>query len=247
MQRYFGFALALLLLCAGAHAFPLSGGDLKANATVYGVVEGDTEDDNAPIYVDIGSNLDYYTLVLVDDDDKFYTANYLDDSASDAIYINGVPSHNVKRKLWQFTIPATATIKRLRLEPKDSFDSSRKDIAPFSIDWEGIPEVSNNNVTIKFYGAQTKGGYFDRIAWVFGLKITNNGTQNLIVVPSDFVILDQYDWRYPGGNGAVVEKETQLIPGESMKFDLDVIKVSPLSRPVELRYGDLRMDISAWS
>lgn len=245
MQRHFGYILALLLVCAGASAFPLSGGDLKANATVYGVLKGATEDENAPIYVDIGSNLDYYTLVLVDDDDKFYAAN-LRDSAS-GVHINGVPSHDAKRKLWQFTIPAAATIKRLRLEPKDSFGSSSKDIAPFSIDWEGIPEVSDPNVTIKFYGAQKESSYFDTNRWVFGLKITNNGTQNLIVVPSDFVILDQYDWRYPGGSGAVVEKETQLIPGESMKFDLDMVKVSPLSRPVELRYGNLKMDISAWS
>lgn len=232
--------LAFLLLASSAAAFPLSGGSDQAHAVVYGVVNGASDDENIDIYVDIGSNLDYYTPVLVDDDDEFYSAVASEDSASGAIRISGVLSSANKRKIWQYVIPRTAVIKRVRLEPQD------EGLAPFAIEWQGVPEVSDRNVSIKFYDAQKTDWYFGTNAWVFKLKITNNGTQNLMVHQGDFTIRDQYSWEYPGGDSVVAESGTQLIPGESMKFDLDVLKTSPLSRPVELQYGGLTMDISAW-
>jgi len=253
-------SLMLIMLASSVSAFPLSGGNGKANATVFGIIRGEVEGDEVPIYVDIGANLEDYTLVLVDDDDKFYAEKSSGDSATGGTNIKGVCSCGFGwwtgwakggfcRNIRYFVIPNKATIKRLRFEPKN-LDRWLKpeEATPFSINWEGIPEVSDGKVLIKFYGAQKQGGAIGYPnAWNFELKITNNGTQNLIVKPSDFIIRDQYDWEYPGGKSSVYDEETQLLPGESMKFNLDVMRVSPLSRPVELRYGDLKMDISAWT
>jgi len=256
-------SLMLILLGSSANAFPLSGGNGKVNATVFGVIKGNAEGDEVPIYVDIGANVEHYKLVLVDDDDKFYNEKGVpgDRVTGPEKYLNGVGScgsgwwtgwerGGFCRNIRSFVIPDKATIKRLRFEPVDDYPASwgllkPEETTPFSINWEGIPEVSDGNVLIKFYGANKQASE-SKALWNFELKITNTGTLNLIVKPSDFIIVDQYNWKYPGEPAGRMD-ETQLLPGESMKFNLYVDYVSPLSRPVELRYGNLKMDISAWT
>ena len=263
-------SLMLILLGSSANAFPLSGGNGKVNATVFGVIKGNAEGDEVPIYVDIGANVEHYKLVLVDDDDKFYNEKGVpgDRVTGPEKYLNGVGSCGYGwRTRWEyggescrnirsFIIPNKATIKRLRFEPENPNNWLKpEDLVPFSINWEGIPEVSDGKVLIRFYGANKRegdeiaNGAIKTVSWNFELKITNNGTENKIVKPSDFTIQDQYGWQYPGEESLLGGRtdETQLLPGESMKFDLDVIRVSPLSRPVELRYENLKMDISAWT
>jgi len=261
MKKILIYMCLVFIFLSSVDAFPLSGGNGKVNATVFGTIKGEIEGDIVPIYVDIGVNYEDYNLVLVDDDDKFYSEKPIEDGS-----INGVNSCGLGwwtgwgedegfcREVREFEIPSTATIKRLRVEPKDSNGWLKpEEKAPFSINWEGIPEVSDGNVLIKFYGAnkpqETSHAPAKRVSWVFELKITNNGTENKIVRPRDFIVRDQYGWQYPGGERGYWGEmdETQLLPGESMKFDLNVINLSPLSRPVELRYENLTMDISAWT
>ncbi len=144
------FILALVILASVASAFPLTGGNGHVSATVFGATRTDSLDgtqaeSNTKIVLDVAfnkTNTAYnYNVVLVDDDDKFYELQ--SQIHPRACGINGVSEEN-HRYLLDFSVPSNAVIKRLRIEPNDG-------TAPFSIEWNGIPQVSDDKMTIKFW------------------------------------------------------------------------------------------------
>ncbi len=227
------FILALVLM-SPAMAFPLSGNNSLGESTVFG-----TFDENGQIIVDMVSS-DAEQVTLVDSEDRFINSGYLNAGNVADTYKNGAV-----RRYWVFTLPegSNTEIKRLRITP----------IAgdPYSIEWEGVPEVSGNGTTIKFYGLKEDNSGFASIAdkriknWQIEVKVTNKLSTPQAISNNAFVIDDQFGYPYAMdmGNGF------DLLPGESARIVMTASGVFKLSRPVFLVYTpeNLKMDIAAWA
>jgi hypothetical protein len=234
-----------------AGAFPLSGqsGDVGRvgygqNVTVFGIIPTDLNDETTRIAVDLGTLTGYKGSVsLVDDQDKFYRLSCGD------YHIGG--GWHKGRFLLAFDVPKGTVIKRLKFEP---ILAGEKAGEPFSINWESVPEVSNGGMTMKMYSVTSKvrpewdSTCDNSNSWAFDIKLTNNLSENLLVSARDFVIVDQYGWEYDGRDYVDSAQDLgQLVPGESMRFDMAFSRISKLSRPVVLKYQNMSLDISAWT
>jgi hypothetical protein len=227
----FGIALlclVLLSLASCASAFPLTGGNGQIEASVLGTMANENG-----LGLDIIGDIQPGTVTLVDSEDKFYEAKEASAKVSTVMpLLIDVPSRNI----YFVTVPANVEIKRIRISPDEG--------DPFSIEWAGVPEVSDSLVGMKFYGLQT-----DKISnflksRTLDVKVTNNGSQKLSLENTQIAVLDQYGYPY---NGEF--KWLDLMPGEAARFNIMVNMVSELSRPVYLIYlpSNLTMDISAWA
>lgn len=234
--------MALTLGASCASAFPLSGASGQASITVFGTIGVDLDEEMTRIYVDVGAPNGYMGSVsLVDDEDKFYNPGNADSPFTPNIGWGKV------RFFIPFDVPKGTVIKRLKFEP--DFNGNLGE--PFSINWESIPEVSDDRFKLKMYGVKSNNPDIriqlspNQKAWTFDLKLTNNLTTNMPVSVKDFSMVDQYGWVYdkPVHLGSV--DLGQLISGESMRFDLTFSPISGLSRPVVLKYKNLSLDISA--
>lgn len=247
MKAILQFVSCLLLfslLVTGASAFPLSGGNGQVNATVFGVVQtGDLiEVDMALYYRDSGS-----IIQLIDSDDKIYPtdSNPFDWSASAKGPTQPIFT-NYRRETVLFHVPADVILKRIRITPAASEPFSN----PFSVDWTGVPEVSDNKTSIKFYGhsSETKSDPYASDLYrkpekqTFDVKLTNKGNETMEYSGNDFSITDQFGWIFICTNIPT----GKLLPGESLRFDVDV-DMYKLSRPITLSFRGLKMDISAWA
>jgi len=234
-------ALALWVSCVSA--FPLSGASGQASITVFGTIGVNLGEDMTRIYVDVGAPNGYMGSVsLVDDEDKFYNPGNANSPFSANI------GWGKDRFFIPFDVPKGTVIKRLKFEPE--FNGNLGE--PFSINWESIPEVSDDSLKLKMYGVRSNNPDIriqlgpNQKAWTFDVKLTNNLTTNMPVSVKDFSMVDQYDWVYdePYRVGSV--DLGQLTSGESMRFDL-AFTTSGLSRPVMLKYKNVSLDISAWT
>jgi hypothetical protein len=238
MRPFFICSIALLLLLTGAQAFPLTGQSDQANITVFGIIQKDQDSQTMNILVDTakaqGSCL--ASASLVDTEDKFY-------NAYDGNFDSG---YYADRFYMSFRVPKGTEIKRLRLVP---MTPGHNQGTPFSIDWEAVPEASDETLSMKMYSVKSGDYYMDDLkTWAFDVKLTNNGTDTIPFSVKDFGLVDQFGWRYNGKD--YVDNSSghgQLTSGESMRFDLTFSRISELSRPVKLVYGNLSMDISAWT
>lgn len=244
-------------------AFPLTGGNGIVNATVYGVTERDTINGDGIVYcIDMSADAGgkdsrhYYSVGLVDSEDKAYgpspssgaMANF---NSVDAVHLTDLALNGYKfRDTVQIAVPSGTIIKRLKITPDDS--------DPFSIDWEGIPEVSAQGVRLQFYKGQSEYTSDGKYTWTFDVKVTNLGDET-ITAPG-FSMSDESGWIY--GGSSVRDK---LLPGEALRFDVKVKDVGAFSRPSKLIfnmeppatfanieeiqsmvYEDATMDIGAW-
>lgn len=236
--------LALVLLVASAFAFPLKGGNGQVNAEVFGVLPGETLNNNAAqqhktqvMDVDVFYDSPLQKATIVDSEDKFYDCDRIRGIESQfSSQLGSNIQENTGRVFFEFEVPQGIEIKRLKLTP---FVGD-----PFSINWDKVPEVSSSSLEMKFYGANknTNGGMQGLSdVWNFDVKITNNDTKKMDISSDAFTILDQYGWFYK----AIGDKNT-LMPGESMRLDIRST-MSKLSRPVALKYDNLTMDVSAWT
>ncbi len=245
IMPWIGAVLFFALLASNVSAFPLSGGNGEMNATVFGVFkEADA------IYVDIatqGTPTDC-TFQLIDSDDRIHESDssgscswnsksgYIDDQGTTRYLASGDVVLK-KRGTAIFDVPDGVILKRIRVVP-DTSD-------PFFVDWNGVPEVSDANTTLKFYGATTTprnscGPTANH--WVFDVKLTNNDDEILEYTDGDFSVVDQFGWEYYS-KGTTTNK---LLPGESLRFDVKT-EMYRLSRPIAIIFRGVQMDISAWA
>ncbi len=231
IMSWIGVVLLFGLLASNASAFPLSGGNGIINVTVFGTYV-DSDSDNS-IFVDLSIRKEStedessYQFQLIDSEDRSYGIVY-DLPKTGPMY---------RRMVLNFDVPEGTILKRIKVIP-EKFD-------PFSIDWTGVPEVGNEIATIKFYGSSSSPPqtYGDRAYdWIFDIKLTNNGNETMSYSGKDFIIIDQFGWQYQG----VVDQENKLLPGESVRFNVNA-KMFKISRPVVLGFRGLEMDISAWA
>jgi hypothetical protein len=241
--RFLWLIIVLLpFLCVGVQAFPLTSQSDQANITVFGVILDDQDGQTTNVLVDVGKaqGTSLASASLVDTEDKFY-------NAYDGYFDSG---YSAGRFFVSFKVPKGTVIKRLKFEPMLPGHITG---TPFSIDWEAVPEVSDGTMQMKMYGVRSSDYYIENEeAWIFDVKLTNNGSDTLPVSAKDFSIVDQFGWKYDGKDyvdesGGRYVASGQLTPGESMRFDVTLSGISDLSRPVLLNYGNLSLDISAWT
>ena len=218
--------LSMMLFASSALAFPLHGSNGVVSATIYGATK-----EGANAYVDLSVSMPVTgnnptNVDLIDNDDKLYKANGLINGGSD-------PLNNYSaRSTMSFSVPEDIIIKRVRVTPATS--------DPFSIDWTGVPEASDNDTTMKFYGA-TKPSDINP-AWSFDVKITNNAPGTMTYTSQDFKMIDQFGWKYGGS----ISDSGKILSNESLRFKFETI-ASKFSRPIALEFKDLALDISAWA
>ncbi|MFB3764100.1 MAG: hypothetical protein ACE14P_02495 [Methanotrichaceae archaeon] len=230
------FLITLLApLAPSVNAFPLHGGNGAVNATIYGIMEYEYGDG---IYIDISaSDRDTYNVELIDADNKTYSGNNgpyrstLSESPTRTKY------NRYNRDILLFNVPKDIVINRLRIIPGQS--------EPFLIRWTGVPEASNGNTVLKFYGAtfEPNGMRWLQGNWNFDVNLTNKANQTLEYNNSDFAMVDQFGWVYQGGIDDGLKK---ILPEESLRFNIKIPLVSEISRPVEIIYKGIKLNISAW-
>jgi hypothetical protein len=229
------FAL-ILLLASSSHAFPLHGSNGVVDATVYGVMEYEYGDG---IYIDISaSDTDIYNTELIDNQNKTYSGN----NAPYRSTLHGFPTeteyNGAIRDMLLFKVPKDIAIRGLRIMPNDS--------GPFFINWTGMPVVSGDGITLRFYRATTEpnGMRWQQVNWNFDLNITNNVNSTADYNISDFAMVDQFGWVYKSkGDGEI----KTIPPGGSLRFNVVVPLVSEMARPVAILFKGIRLDISAWA
>lgn len=263
MLRKVLILLSLMLLMLSnitcVSAFPLTGGNGIVNATVYGVTEKESVNGDGIIYyIDMSADEDdIYSIVLVDSEDIAHgnsqtsdgSPNFMADSGSkyDITHIyNGSFRDTLK-----IPVPEGTVIKRLKITPRSS--------DPFSIDWDGVPEVSAEGVKLQFYSGKSEYTGEGKSTWVFDLKVTNLGNDT-ITLPS-FFLMDTTGWGYGGTNA-----RDKLLSSESLRFLVTFRDIGASSRPSTLIfnmkppvtfenaeelqsnvYEDATMDIGAWA
>jgi len=228
------FALAMIMI-PSAQAFPLHGGNGIVNATIYSVMK--YEYGNG-LYVDISaSDVDVYDIELIDNDNNTYNG----DSGPYRSTLHGFPTETEYngsiRDMLLFDVPKEIIVKRLRVAPSDS--------DPFYIDWIGMPEATDQNVTLRFYGAtfEQNGLRWRQGNFNLDLNITNSANQTAEYNSSSFALVDQFGWAYPGEEGGALKK---IPAGESMRLNVKIPFVSETSRPVAILFEGMKLDISAW-
>jgi hypothetical protein len=249
----------LLTLISNAHAFPLHGSNGVVNATVYGIITelNPTAQDLDRIYVDMSlSRVDgMYEATLIDSEDQMYPGKF---GAGQVKSFEGrkseggsYPIYNYStRCMVSFDVPRDVAIKRIRISPTvyvgggNGIPDGSSD--PFSIDWTGVPEVSDKNAILRFYGAtkvfndpQNNGD-----TWAFDIKITNNAPETIGYEFRDFAMVDQFGWVYPSDWDGLTSGK--ILSNESLRFTVEIPNVTKISRPIALKYKDLVIDISAW-
>jgi hypothetical protein len=240
MIRSIIFYFMLILLVSKAGSFPLSGGNGQLNATVFGVIWGSTPEENnmTDIYVDVavGTPISKIQIPCLN-----YTAVLLD--AKGASYQRTDEICLGERKLLGFKVPKNDVIKQLKLEFEKGVNISTNWKPIVLINWENPPEATADNLTMKFYDAKKSEVYYNGWRdWYFDVKLSNEGKENQLITLRDFTMKDQYGWDYVSGN-----LKCELLPGESMRFYIPVHYVSEISKPTMLEYGNLSIDVSAWT
>lgn len=229
------FALGMISIYP-AQAFPLQGDNGIVNATVYGIMKYEYGDG---LYVDISANdEDRYEVELIDSDNNIY-------HGGDSPYrssLHGFPTEarykGAIRDMLLFDVPDEVIIKRLRIVPAES--------NPFYINWTVMPEITSDNLTLKFYGAtfEPNGMRWRQGNWNLDLSIANLANQTAECNSSSFALVDQFGWIYSGEEGGELK---EIAAGDALRFTVKVPFVSELSSPAAILFRGLKLDISAWT
>ncbi|NYT01333.1 MAG: hypothetical protein GKC10_01015 [Methanosarcinales archaeon] len=231
MMKALGMALALLLMASFASGYPLYGGNGDVNCTIYGAYKGSLNpgdsnyEKNMILYIDLGLYGQNSSrprpaparCILVDGNDRVYNANSELGRELQA-----------GRTILGFTVPKEAIIKRLIIDPRVGGGER------FTVDWDALPQASNDNATFTYYGVVGFRTETTRKYVSFDIGVTNNDSKVLTVHPSDFVLLDQWGWVYQCHEGF---EPMELRSNQSMRNRLYFTEMSPLSRPVQLVFN----------
>ncbi|MDD1751412.1 MAG: DUF4352 domain-containing protein, partial [Methanothrix sp.] len=139
-------------------------------------------------------------------------------------------------RLIGFVVPKETIAKSLTIDlSKDKAGGEQ-----FSVRFPELVNISNENVTLLYYGILRSSISSNKKTIELDLAITNNGTKKLAIDASNFTLNDQWGWKYDSkeydtfgkkGMSAVV-----LEPNETIRSGLIFNSISPLSRPSELVY-----------
>jgi len=216
-MRLIVLALLLALAFATAQAKPLQGSDANATAVLFGASRTPLEDENATqeiLKVDIGLiGAENATYQLVDDDNNIYPAGLYKSLSSG-------------KQLVYFLVPKDSLFTLINVTPLGD--------APIYINWWATPKGSNDNLIVRYYGIADWVFNPDEQMIVVQVRVQNNGTQNLIVSPENFTLLDQWHWPYRPTLG--FDPEIVGPQNATSRVLLGFTGVSLISHPAALAY-----------
>lgn len=155
----------LFALANNSNAFPLNGGNGEVNAAILGTYRST----NDMIILDINSTDSIDFVELVDADDKFYVAEKQNTRRVGDIDDNSQISW---RTLYCFNnVPHDMEITKVKITPSNG--------DPFSIDWEGVPEVKSTPLSMKFFGLSVNKGRNITAEVLGGLSKTKRGIEEI--------------------------------------------------------------------
>jgi hypothetical protein len=211
-------ALLLALAFGSAAATPLQGGDGNATVVLFGATRTPLADENSTqeiLKVDVGlMGTENATYQLVDDHNN--------------IYLPGLykPLSSGKQTVY-FLTTKDSLFKLLNVTPEGG--------KPIYINWWATPKGSNDNLIVRYYGIADWLINPDEQGIVVQVRVQNNGTQNLIVSPENFTLLDQWGWPYRptlGFDPEIVEPQKAT----TSRVLLGFTGISLVSRPTALAY-----------
>ncbi|MHB8119320.1 MAG: hypothetical protein ACYDHX_11420 [Methanothrix sp.] len=216
-MRIIVLALLLALAFGTAQATPLQGSDGNATVVLFGASRTPLEDENATqeiLKVDVGlMGAENATYQLVDADNNIYQQGLYRPLSSG-------------KQLVYFLVPKDSLFKLLNVTPEGG--------KPIYINWWATPKVSNENLVLRYYGISDWVFNPDEQMIVVQVRVQNNGTQNLIVSPENFTLLDQWHWPYRPTLG--FDAEIVGPQNATSRVLLGFTGVSLISRPAALAY-----------
>ena len=211
-------ALFLALVMGTAGAYPLQASDGNVTVILFGAIRMPYELNSSEeiLKVDTGLlNAPNATYQMVDQYDAvYYPAMY--------------KPLNEGRQLVYFVVPKDSLFKMVTATP-----DGRK---PMNINWWATPRASNEFLLIRYYGITDWLINPDEQGIVVQVRGQNNGTQDVIFSPENFVLLDQWGWPYSATAGF----DAESIAPESASQDRVLVGFSGISlqsRPMALVYG----------
>jgi hypothetical protein len=216
-MRLIVLAILLALAFGTAQATPLQGGDGNATVVLFGATRTPLADENSTqeiLKVDVGlMGAENATYQLVDDHNN--------------IYLPGLykPLSSGKQTVY-FLTTKDSLFKLLNVTPAGG--------KPIYINWWATPKGSNDNLIVRYYGIADWLINPDEQGIVVQVRVQNNGTQNLIVSPENFTLLDQWGWPYRPSLG--FDTETILPQKATSRVLLGFTGISLISRPTALAY-----------
>jgi hypothetical protein len=135
---------------------------------------------------------------------------------------------NEGRRLVYFVVPKDSLFKLITVTPEDG--------RPININWWATPKAGNEFLLIRYYGITDWLLNPDEQGIVVQVRGQNNGTQDVVFSPENFVLLDQWGWPY----SATIGFDTEVIAPGNASQDRVLVGFSGISlqsRPVALVYG----------
>ena len=242
-MKWKALALILLFLPASALGFPLQSSNGVVNCTIFGTFKDPgfagytSSDSNSVLVIDA-------SLTRNNQSDRSpVQATYMLTDGNDRTY--KTRSENIKelqngRQLIGFVVARETIAKSLTIDL--SQDSSGGD--QFMQRFSDPSNLSNENVTILYYGLLRTSIASQKKMVELDVAITNNGTERLHLDAGNFTLKDQWGWVYQSKEyDSSSRKGIQsmvLEPNATIRSALVFSSLSPQSRPVELvyRYSD---------
>jgi hypothetical protein len=216
-MRIIVLILMLALALGTAQATPLQGGDGNATVVILGATRTPLEDENATqeiLKVDVGlMGTENASYQLVDADNNIYLPGRYQPLSSG-------------KQLVLFLVPKDSLFKLINATPESE--------EPININWWATPKGSNERMVLRYYGITDWLINPDEQGIVVQVRVQNNGTQELIVSPENFTLLDQWGWPYRPTLG--FDAETIEPQKATSRLLLGFTGVSLLSRPAALAY-----------
>jgi len=236
-------ALILLFLPASALGFPLQSSNGVVNCTIFGTFKDPgfagytSSDSNSVLVIDA-------SLTRTNQSDRSpIQATYMLTDGNDRTY--KTRSENIKelqngRQLIGFVVPRETIAKSLTIDLSQDSSGGDQFMQRFSDPFN----LSNENVTILYYGLLRTSIASQKKMVEMDVAITNNGTERLHLDAGNFTLKDQWGWVYQSKEyDSSSRKGIQsmvLEPNATIRSALIFSSLSPQSRPVELvyRYSD---------
>ena len=239
-MKWKALALALFLLPASALGFPLQSSNGVVNCTTFGTFKDpgfvgySSSDSNSVLVVDA-------SLTRINQSDRSpIQAAYTLTDGNDRSY--KTRSEYIKelqngRQLIGFVVPRETIAKSLTIDL--SQDSSGGD--QFIQRFPDLVNLSNDNVTILYYGILRSSIASQRKTVELDVAISNNGTDRMQLDAGNFTLKDQWGWEYQSkeydSSTRKGIKSMVLEPNATIRSALAFVSLSPQSRPVELVYS----------
>jgi len=217
-MRIIVMALLLALAIGTAKAVILQGSDANATVMLFGSTRMPVDDENSTqeiLKVDVGLiGANNATYELMDQNGKTYSAGLYQilSSGKQTVY---------------FLTDIDSLFKLMNATPEGE--------APIYINWWATPKASNDRLILRYYGIVDSSANSEEQAVTIQARVQNNGTEDLLVTPENFTLLDQWGWPYQPSLGF----DPEVVGPNNATSDRVLIGftgISPGSRPSALVY-----------